>query len=156
MKLSITIIGHREADHLQELLPQLHWADEVVYVDCESADGSLEIATEQGCRSFSRPNNPNLNVSPINHGDGGIQIGTVGIAETNIDNSGCTSTGGTSSSSLDLKLDLPAEIFMGGLQNLRLMRTMDPVAQNLLYRAQPVRLQNLWSICIGQNGEFLC
>ncbi|MGA1597808.1 MAG: glycosyltransferase family 2 protein [bacterium] len=63
MKLSITIIGHREADHLQELLPQLHWADEVVYVDCESADGSLEIATEQGCRSFSRPNNPNLNVN---------------------------------------------------------------------------------------------
>ena len=61
--LSITIIGHNEADHLQELLPQLSWADEVVYVDCDSEDDSLAVAKNHGCRSFSRPNNRNLNVN---------------------------------------------------------------------------------------------
>ncbi|NOX36732.1 MAG: glycosyltransferase family 2 protein [Calditrichaeota bacterium] len=63
MKLSITIIGHNESSHLKELLPQLNWADEIVYVDCESADDSLEIARRAGCRCFQRPNNPNLNVN---------------------------------------------------------------------------------------------
>ena len=63
MSLSITIIGHKEADHLRELLPLLKWADEVVYVDCESEDDSLQIAKEQGCKTFSRPNNRNLNIN---------------------------------------------------------------------------------------------
>ena len=63
MKLSITIIGHNEVEHLRELLPQLKWADEVVYVDCESHDGSLEVVREAGCRVYSRPNNTNLNVN---------------------------------------------------------------------------------------------
>jgi len=62
-KLSITIIGHNEVQHLKELLPTLHWADEVIYVDCESADNSIELAKEAGCRIFSRPNNPNLNLN---------------------------------------------------------------------------------------------
>ncbi len=61
--LSITIIGHNEGEHLRELLSTLQWADEVVYVDCESADDSLQIAREAGCRVFERPNNPNLNVN---------------------------------------------------------------------------------------------
>ena len=64
MKLSITCIGHNEAYHLKELLPELlKWGDEVIYVDCESNDGSLELAQSLGCRSFSRPNNMNLNVN---------------------------------------------------------------------------------------------
>ena len=63
MTLSITIIGHKESDHLKELLPQLKWSNEVIYVDCESGDGSLEIAGEQGCRTFSRPNDQNLNIN---------------------------------------------------------------------------------------------
>jgi len=63
MNLSITIIGHNEVEHLRELLPQLKWANEIVYVDCESHDGSLEVARELGCRVFSRPNNTNLNVN---------------------------------------------------------------------------------------------
>jgi len=63
MNLSITIIGHNEVEHLRELLPQLKWAHEIVYVDCESHDGSLEVARELGCRVFSRPNNTNLNVN---------------------------------------------------------------------------------------------
>ena len=63
MNLSITIIGHNEIEHLRELLPQLKWADEIVYVDCESHDGSLEVMREAGCRVYSRPNNTNLNVN---------------------------------------------------------------------------------------------
>ncbi len=63
MNLSITIIGHNEAEHLRELLPLLKWPAEVVYVDCESLDDSLEVACSEGCRTFSRPNNPNLNVN---------------------------------------------------------------------------------------------
>lgn len=63
MNLSITIIGHNEIEHLRELLPQLKWADEIVYVDCESHDGSLEVAREADCRVYSRPNNTNLNVN---------------------------------------------------------------------------------------------
>ena len=63
MNLSITIIGHNEVEHLRELLPQLKWADEIVYVDCESHDGSLEVARETGCRVYSRLNNTNLNVN---------------------------------------------------------------------------------------------
>ena len=63
MNLSITIIGHNEVEHLRELLPQLKWPDEIVYVDCESHDGSLEVAREAGCRVYSRPNNTNLNVN---------------------------------------------------------------------------------------------
>ena len=63
MNLSITIIGHNEVDHLRELLPLLKWATEIVYVDCESQDGSLEVARKLGCRVFSQPNNTNLNVN---------------------------------------------------------------------------------------------
>ena len=63
MNLSITIIGHNEVEHLRELLPQLKWANEIVYVDCESHDGSLEVAREAGCHVFSQPNNTNLNVN---------------------------------------------------------------------------------------------
>ena len=63
MNLSITIIGHNEVEHLRKLLPQLKWAHEIVYVDCESHDGSLEVARETGCRVYSRLNNTNLNVN---------------------------------------------------------------------------------------------
>ncbi len=64
MKLSITCIGHNEAYHLKELLPQLlAWGDEVIYVDCESSDGSYELAKSLGCLAFQRPNNMNLNVN---------------------------------------------------------------------------------------------
>lgn len=64
MKLSVTCIGHNEAYHLKELLPELlKWADEVIYVDCESEDQSYELAESLGCRVFRQPNNMNLNVN---------------------------------------------------------------------------------------------
>ena len=61
--LTITIIGHNESHHLKELLPQLQWADEIIYVDCESDDESLEVAQQLGCKTFRRPNLSNLNVN---------------------------------------------------------------------------------------------
>ncbi|UCF64028.1 MAG: glycosyltransferase family 2 protein [bacterium] len=61
--LAITIIGHNEKDHLRELLPVLSWANAVIYVDCESQDGSADYARTQNCRVFERPNNPNLNIN---------------------------------------------------------------------------------------------
>ena len=61
--LAITIIGHNEIEHLQDLLPNLGWADEVIYVDCESSDGSVAFAGKQNCKVFQRPNNPNLNIN---------------------------------------------------------------------------------------------
>ena len=64
MKLSITLIGHNEAVHLVQLLPELQqWADEVIYVDCDSSDASLEIARQYQCLTFERPNHANLNVN---------------------------------------------------------------------------------------------
>jgi len=61
--LAITIIGHNENEHLRDLLPDLGWADEVIYVDCESMDGSATFAKKQNCQVFARPNNPNLNIN---------------------------------------------------------------------------------------------
>ncbi|MBN2366327.1 MAG: glycosyltransferase family 2 protein [Calditrichaeota bacterium] len=62
-RISITIIGHNEVDHLSELLPDLEWADEIIYVDCESSDESVKIAKAHNCSVFQRPNNPNLNIN---------------------------------------------------------------------------------------------
>lgn len=63
VSLSITIIGHNEALHLEALLPSLSFAEEIIYVDCESKDDSLKIAEKFGCKTFERSNNRNLNVN---------------------------------------------------------------------------------------------
>ncbi|MCP4749915.1 MAG: glycosyltransferase family 2 protein [Proteobacteria bacterium] len=63
-KLSFTCIGYNEEQHIRQLLPKLlEYGDEVVYVDAESDDNSFDVAQTMGCRTFSRPNNPNLNVN---------------------------------------------------------------------------------------------
>jgi len=62
-KISVSIIGHNEAHNLPRCLGSLKWADEVVYVDCASADGSAELAGLSGARVFRRPNDANLNVN---------------------------------------------------------------------------------------------
>lgn len=64
MKISFTCIGHNEAYHLKELLPQLmKYGHEVIYVDCESEDQSYEVAESLGAKVFRRENNMNLNVN---------------------------------------------------------------------------------------------
>jgi glycosyltransferase involved in cell wall biosynthesis len=61
--LAVSIIGHNDGRHLARCLESARWADEIVYVDCESADGSPEIARRYTPRVFSRPNDTNLNVN---------------------------------------------------------------------------------------------
>jgi len=62
-KISVSIIGYDEAENLQECLRSLSWADEIVFVDCESSDNSIEIVKQFTERIYSRPNLTNLNVN---------------------------------------------------------------------------------------------
>ena len=61
--IAFTLIGHDEATNLPRALASVAWADEVIYVDCESTDGSAAVAAKHTKRVYSRPNNANLNVN---------------------------------------------------------------------------------------------
>jgi len=61
--ITISIIGYNEAKNLPGCLAALDWADEIIFVDCESEDNSLEIARRFTSRVFSRPNARNLNIN---------------------------------------------------------------------------------------------
>lgn len=61
--IAFSIIGHNNGHQLARCLESIRWADEIVYVDCESQDDSLEVARRYTERVFQRPNNPNLNVN---------------------------------------------------------------------------------------------
>jgi glycosyltransferase involved in cell wall biosynthesis len=64
MKLTFTCIGNDELAHIKELLPQLmKLGDEVIYVDCESKDGSFEYAKSLGIRVFQKPRHMNANIN---------------------------------------------------------------------------------------------
>jgi glycosyltransferase involved in cell wall biosynthesis len=61
--LAFTLIGHNEAHNLPRTLESVRWADELVYVDCESTDGSAEVARKYTPKVFSRPNVIQLNAN---------------------------------------------------------------------------------------------
>jgi glycosyltransferase involved in cell wall biosynthesis len=61
--IAFTLIGHNEAHNLPRTLESVRWADQVVYVDCESSDGSAEVARRYTPLVLSRPNIPNLNLN---------------------------------------------------------------------------------------------
>lgn len=61
--IAFTIIGHNESENLPRALESVSWADQLVYVDCQSADNSLEIALRYTELVFSRLNLPNLNIN---------------------------------------------------------------------------------------------
>ncbi len=61
--ISITITGHNEADLLARAFESVAWADEIIYVDCESNDDSVAIARRYTKRVYRRSNNLNLNVN---------------------------------------------------------------------------------------------
>jgi len=61
--IAFSIIGHDNGHQLARCLDSIRWADEIIYVDCESRDGSLETARRYTQRVFQRPNNRNLNVN---------------------------------------------------------------------------------------------
>ncbi|HCJ67177.1 MAG TPA: glycosyltransferase family 2 protein [Elusimicrobia bacterium] len=62
-KLSVSIIAHNEAEHLDKCLESISWADEIIVVDCESNDNTVEVARKYTDKIFSRPNLPNLNLN---------------------------------------------------------------------------------------------
>ncbi len=61
--ITVSIIGHNEAENLPACLDTVTWADEIVFVDCESNDNSIEIAKKYTSKVFSKPNNRNLNIN---------------------------------------------------------------------------------------------
>jgi len=62
-KVSVSIIGYNEAKNLGECLRSLSWANEIVFVDCESSDSSIEVVKQFTDRIYRRPNLTNLNVN---------------------------------------------------------------------------------------------
>jgi len=64
IKISFAIIGHNEAGLLADCFESIKdIAYEIVYVDCESKDESVEIAKKFNARIFFRKNDFNLNVN---------------------------------------------------------------------------------------------
>ncbi len=64
MKLSFAIIGHNEAELLEGCLESIKdIADEIVYVDCQSSDRSIDVARKYTDKIFLKENNFNLNVN---------------------------------------------------------------------------------------------
>jgi len=64
MKISFAIIGHNEAGFLLDCFESIKdIAYEIVYVDCESKDESVEIAKKFNAKIFFRNNDFNLNVN---------------------------------------------------------------------------------------------
>lgn len=62
-KLSVSVIGHNEERALARCLESVKWADELVFVDCASSDGTAEAARRYTARVFARQNDRNLNVN---------------------------------------------------------------------------------------------
>ncbi len=54
--IAIAIIGRNEAHLLPAALESVTWADEIIYVDCESDDSSREVAARYTDMIFSHPN----------------------------------------------------------------------------------------------------
>ena len=54
-RVSIVVITLDEEDHLRRCLESVAWADEIVVVDAESHDKTVQIAREFTDRVISRP-----------------------------------------------------------------------------------------------------
>ena len=61
--IAFALIGHNEAHNLPRTLESVRWADQIVYVDCGSTDGSLDVARRHTAHVLSRPNLANLNIN---------------------------------------------------------------------------------------------
>lgn len=63
MTISACITTHNEELNIERTLKSLDWVDEIILVDCESTDRTVEIAKKFNCKIFSQPNDSNLNVN---------------------------------------------------------------------------------------------
>ncbi len=61
--IAFTMIGHNEARLLPRVMESLRWADQIIYVDCESSDDSMEIARSYTDLIYTQPNRSNLNIN---------------------------------------------------------------------------------------------
>ena len=63
-KISFAVIGHNEEHLLKGCFESIRdIALEIVYVDCESSDNSIRVATNYGARVFKRKNDYNININ---------------------------------------------------------------------------------------------
>ena len=53
--ITLYIIGYNEEANLRALLPTVKWADEILYVDSFSTDGTAEFCAENGVRHANIP-----------------------------------------------------------------------------------------------------
>lgn len=58
MKLSVVISAYNEEKMIEDCLKSVDWVDEIIFVDNESTDKTLEIAKKYTDKIFSHPNNP--------------------------------------------------------------------------------------------------
>jgi len=54
-KLTVTIIAHNEEENIRDCLQSVKWADEIVVVDAESTDRTVEICKEYTDKVFLNP-----------------------------------------------------------------------------------------------------
>lgn len=54
MSISVIIIAKNEADNLKLSLPKLHWCNDIILVNDNSNDQTVEVATQFGCKIFNR------------------------------------------------------------------------------------------------------
>ncbi len=63
-KLSVALATHNEEKNIRRCLDALKdFADEIVIVDGESGDNTVDIAREFGARVITKPNNPNFHIN---------------------------------------------------------------------------------------------
>ncbi len=63
VKLSVVITTHNSGKLLPRTLESVSWADEIVVVDGESTDDTVEIAKRYAARVYRQPNYPMLNTN---------------------------------------------------------------------------------------------
>lgn len=53
-KVSVIIVTLNEADHIEDAIDSVSWADEIIVIDSGSSDGTVDIARRKGARVGAR------------------------------------------------------------------------------------------------------
>lgn len=62
--IGFSIIAHNEEKNITKALESIQWADDIVVVDCDSTDKTVDLAQKfRKVRIFHRPNIANLNIN---------------------------------------------------------------------------------------------
>lgn len=62
-KLSVVVSAYNEESIIKKCLESVLWADEIIFIDSSSSDGTVDIAKKYTSQIFTRPNNLMLNVN---------------------------------------------------------------------------------------------